>query len=66
MAKTINLVFTEDEVEMLVDALEADMEGYVAAAKEARVKGNREDLTTFTEAAQRILALKGRLEELIE
>ncbi len=66
MADTHSVKLTEDEIGMLVDALEADMEGYVEAAKEARGNNRREDVETFTEAAQRILKLKTRLEELIE
>ena len=66
MSKPIAVKLTTDEIEMLVDALEADMEGYVEAAKEARGNNRREDVETFTEAAQRILKLKTRLEELIE
>jgi len=61
----IKLTLTEDETEILIDALEADMEGYVEAAKEARGNNNREDVKTFTEAAERILALKGKLEALL-
>lgn len=66
MADTHTVKLTEDEVGILVDALEADMDGYVEAAKEARGNNRREDVETFTEAAQRILKLKTRLEELIE
>ena len=66
MTDTISLTLTVDEAEMLVDALEADMEGYIEAAKEARGNGNKEDLTTFTEAAQRVQALMTRIQELIE
>ena len=51
MAKNLTLTFTEDEAEMLVDALEADMEGYIEAAKEARGNGNKADLVTFTSAS---------------
>ena len=58
---TINLKLTEEEVEMLIDALEADQEGYVEAAKEARGNNNRADVQTFTEAAQRIDALMNKL-----
>ena len=65
MSKPIKLSLTEEEIEILVDALEADMEGYVEAAKEARGNNNREDVATFTEAAQRILAVKTKLEELV-
>jgi hypothetical protein len=63
MPKTIKLSLTEDEAEILVDALEADMEGYVEAAKEARGNNKRDDVETFTEAAQRIQALMTRIQE---
>lgn len=66
MAQTFTLEFTEDEVGILVDALEADLEGYVEAAKEARGNNNREDVETFTDAAKRIQALMTRLQDLIE
>jgi len=62
----IKLTLTEDEAEMLVDALEVDLEGYVEAAKEARGNNNRADVATFTEAAERITALKARIQALIE
>jgi len=66
MTDSIQLSFTQDEIEILVDALEADMEGYVEAAKEARGNNNREDVDTFTEAAMRIQKLLTRLQDLIE
>ena len=66
MADTVSIKLTQDELEMLVDALESDMEGYVEAAKEARGNTRRDEVATYTEAAQRILALKTRFEELIE
>lgn len=66
MADTHTIKLSSDEIEILVDALEADMEGYVEAAKEARGNNRREDVATFTEAATRILTLKTKLEELIE
>lgn len=66
MTKAIKLSLTSDEIEMLVDALEADLEGYVEAAKEARGNNNREDVATFTEAAKRIQALMGKLQDLVE
>lgn len=66
MTKTVSITLNTDEIEMLVDALDADMEGYVEAAKEARGNNRRAEVATFTEAAQRILALKTRLEELVE
>ncbi len=64
MAKAIKLSLTEDEAEILVDALEADLEGYVESAKDARANGNRTDVATFTEAAQRIQALITKLKDL--
>ncbi len=66
MSDTIQLSLTSDEIEMLVDALEADMEGYVEAAKEARGNGNRDDVKTFTEAATRIQTLMAKLQDLVE
>ena len=66
MAETVSIKLNQDELEILVDALEADMEGYVEAAKEARGNTRRDEVATYTEAAQRILALKTRFEELIE
>jgi len=66
MSKTIALKLTEEEVEMLVDALEVDLEGYLEAAKEARGNNNREDVKTFTEAGERISALMEKLRALVE
>lgn len=63
---SIKLTLTEDEAEMIVDALEADMEGYVEAMKEARANNNREDVKTFTEAAERIQALMAKVQALID
>jgi hypothetical protein len=61
----LKLTLTEDEAEILVDALEADLEGYVEAAKEARGNNNREDVKTFTEAAERIGGLLKRVQALL-
>ena len=66
MSKTIDLKLTEEEVEMLIDALEVDREGYVEAAKEARCNNSREDVATFTEAGERIDALMAKLRPLVE
>lgn len=66
MASTIKLSLTEDEAEMIADALEADMENYLEAAKEARGNNQRDDVKTFTEAAERIGALLGKVHELLE
>ena len=61
MAKTITMTFTEDEAEIIADALESDLEGYVEAAKDARANGKRSDVETFTEAADRITKVRDRL-----
>ncbi|MBS0474956.1 MAG: hypothetical protein JSR28_07380 [Proteobacteria bacterium] len=66
MADTITVTLSSDEIEMLVDALEVDLEGYVEAAKEARMQNNREDIVTFTEASTRIQTLLARLQDLVE
>lgn len=66
MSKPIKLSLTTDEIEMLIDALEVDMEGYVDSAKEARGNNNRDDVKTFTEAAERIQALMAKLQDLVE
>lgn len=65
MAKTFDVTLTEDEVGILVDALEADMESYVEAAKEARGNNAREDVETFKNAALAIQALLTRLQGLL-
>jgi hypothetical protein len=66
VTKAIKLSLTEDEAEMIVDALEADMEGYLESAKEARGNNNREDVKTFTEAAERIGAMITKLRALLD
>jgi hypothetical protein len=65
MSKALKLTLTEDEAEMIADALEVDMEGYLDAAKLARCNNQRAEVTTFTEAAQRIEALLGKVRGLI-
>lgn len=66
MSKPITVELTPDEIEMLVDALEADLEGYVEAAKEARGNASRDDVETFAEAALRIQTLMTKLQDLVE
>ena len=61
MPKTITLKLTEDEAEILIDALEVDLEGYTDAIKDARANSNRADVATFTEAAARITAVRDRI-----
>lgn len=66
MAKTITLKLTQDELEILADALEVDLEGYVESAKEARGNNRRDEVATYTEAAQRIQAVLTKVQDLIE
>lgn len=66
MTKPITVSLTSDEIEMLVDALEVDLEGYVESARDARGTNNREDVKTFTEAATRIQTLLEKLRALVE
>jgi len=63
---TIKLTLTEDEAEILLDALEADMEGYLESAKEARGNNIRADVKTFSEAAERIQALINKIRPLVD
>ncbi|WP_298167988.1 hypothetical protein [Novosphingobium sp.] len=65
MAKTIALTLTEDELEILVDALEADLEGYGEAVEEARADNNKEDVETFKLAALNIQKLLARLQDML-
>jgi hypothetical protein len=61
MAKSFTFTFTEDEAEILVDALDTDMEGYEESVKDARANGNRADVMTFSEAAARIKSVRDRI-----
>ena len=65
MTKPLTVKLTPDEIEMIIDALEVDREGYVDSAKEARGNNNRADVATFTEAATRIQTLMARLRDLV-
>lgn len=66
MAANISLTFTEDEAEILVDALDADLEGYVEAAKEARGNNRRSEVEAFTDAADRIRQVRDRIRAAID
>lgn len=59
--KTITLTLSADEAEIIIDALESDLEGYEDSAKDARANSNRADVITFTEAAARIRAVRDRV-----
>ncbi len=66
MAAKLKLELTSDEAEILVDALEADLEGYLESAKEARGNNRRAEVRTFTEAAERIQVLLAKVQALVE
>ena len=66
MPKSIELKLNEDEAEIIIDALEADLEGYVDSAKDARANRNRADVQTFEEAAARIRAVRDRVRKLLD
>lgn len=66
MRTSIELTLTQDEAEIIVDALETDLEGYEEAAKDARANGKRADVQTFEEAAGRIRAVMEKIRKLID
>jgi hypothetical protein len=66
MADKLKLTLNADEAEIIVDALEADLEGYLESAKEARGNNRRAEVATFTEAAERIQAVLTKVQALIE
>ena len=65
MPKSITITLSEDEADMILDALETDGESYVESAAAARKEGDTNALTTFREAAARIAALRERLQGMI-
>jgi hypothetical protein len=66
MSAAIKLSLSEDEVEMLIDALEMDHDGYQDSIKEARGNMRRDEVKAYTEAAERIAALMEKLKALID
>jgi hypothetical protein len=65
MNKNLTLQLSEDEAEIIVDALESDLEGYVEAAKDARANRNSNDVATFTDASNRIQAVLAKVQSLL-
>ena len=65
MTKNVTLQLSEDEAEILIDALESDLEGYLDAAKDARANRDQNDVATFTEASNRISAVLEKVRALI-
>lgn len=65
MASKFKIELTDDEVEIVIDALETDLEGYVEAGKDARANGNRDDVATFGDASKRISAVLEKMQALL-
>ncbi|OYW88333.1 MAG: hypothetical protein B7Z20_02810 [Sphingobium sp. 32-64-5] len=65
MSKGYSFTFTADEAEILIDALDADLEGYEESVRDARGNGNRGDVATFTEAADRIRAVRAKIRAVV-
>lgn len=61
MTTNLTLQLTDDEAEIIIDALESDLEGYLEAAKDARANRNQADVATFTEASERISAVRNKV-----
>lgn len=61
----IQLTLTADETELVIDALEADLDDYLEEARETRAAGDGEQAAIFSEAADRIRALLSTLQELL-
>jgi len=61
----ITLKLTADEAEILLDALETDLEGYEEATRDARANSARADVVTFEEAAMRIKAVMQKVKAVL-
>ena len=65
MDDIITLKLTADEAEILLDALETDLEGYEEATRDARANSARADVVTFEEAAMRIKAVMQKVKAVL-
>lgn len=65
MSQSIQLTLTKDQTDIILDALEADLEDYIESAKEARENGDFRDAATFDGEADRIKSLLHTLQELL-
>lgn len=59
MTHSITITLDQDEAEILIDALETDLESYLDSAKAER---DRDTAATFKEAAGRIKAVRDKLQ----
>ena len=65
MNDSYSFTFSADEAEILIDALEADLEGYEESIRDARANGSRTDVATFSEAAERIKAVRDKIRAIV-
>lgn len=65
MTDTIKLELTEDEIEIILSALEEDRESYKEAAREAYAEGDKTNGQTFGEAADRVALVTNKLKALL-
>lgn len=65
MNDSYSFTFSADEAEILIDALEADLEGYEESVRDARANGSRTDVATFSEAAERIKAVRDKIRAVV-
>lgn len=62
----LTLTFTKEEAEILVGTLETNLEGHNDSVKDARANGNRADVITFSEAANRIKVVRDRIRTAVD
>lgn len=62
VTKSITITLTEDEAEIITDALESDRDSYTESADDARKEGDRQSAESFREAAKRISIVLARFQ----
>jgi hypothetical protein len=62
----VTLRLTSDEAEIILDALESDLEGYEDSARDARANRAKADVETFEEAANRIRLVITKVQSALE
>ncbi len=65
MTDTIKLTLTADQAEIVIDALEADLEDYRESLEDARKDSNPQDIAEFSDAAARIESLLSNVRQLL-
>lgn len=62
MVRRITLTITDDEAEILLEALETDREIYLQSARDAVADGSHDLAIAFGHAADRICTFRSRLQ----